>query len=69
MDTLIAPEILSPVERAKRYGIECLGSNGVDGILFAAGHWRTGGEYIQKLTIKNVTTVVKKLKYKLPSTR
>lgn len=28
-----------------------------------------GGEYIQKLHIKNVSTSVKKLKYRLPSTR
>ena len=29
----------------------------------------TGGEYVQKLHIKNVSTVVRKLKYRLPSTR
>ena len=28
-----------------------------------------GGEYVQKLTVKNVSTKLKKLKYRLPSTR
>eukprot|EP01036_Dinobryon_divergens_P025376 gene25376-33916_t len=56
-------------ERIRRFGIECLGSSGGDGIFFQAGKWRPGGEYIQKLHIKNVSTSVKKLKYRLPSTR
>jgi hypothetical protein len=56
-------------ERVKRFGIECIGPGGGDGIYFKAGTWRPGGEYIQKLVIRNVSTEVKKLKYKLPSTR
>lgn len=56
-------------ERVKRFGIDCIGPGGSDGILFKAGTWRPGGEYIQKLLIRNVSTSVKKLKYKLPSTR
>jgi cilia- and flagella-associated protein 65 len=62
--------VLEPKERIKRYGIECLSleSHG-DGITFLAGTWRPGGEYIQKLRVRNVATTVKKLKYKLPSTR
>jgi hypothetical protein len=59
---------MSRDERVKRFGIECIGPAG-DGILFKAGTWRPGGEYIQKLIIRNVSTEVKKLKYKLPSTR
>lgn len=55
-------------ERIRRFGIECIGPAG-DGIFFRAGTWRPGGEYIQKLIIRNVSTSVKKLKYKLPSTR
>eukprot|EP01031_Cornospumella_fuschlensis_P041521 gene41521-50672_t len=55
-------------ERVRRFGIECIGPAG-DGIFFRAGTWRPGGEYIQKLIIRNVSTSVKKLKYKLPSTR
>ena len=61
-------EILSPAERIKRFGIECIGPAG-DGILFRAGEWKPGGEYIHKLIVRNVSTTVKKLKYKLPATR
>ena len=72
MDELLADEaaitILDQNERIKRFGIECLGPQG-DGIFFKAGTWRPGGEYVQKLIIRNVSTTVKKLKYKLPSTR
>jgi hypothetical protein len=60
--------IIQPAERVKRFGIECVGPAG-DGILFRAGEWKPGGEYIQKLIIRNVSTTVKKLKYKLPATR
>jgi hypothetical protein len=60
--------IIEPAERVKRYGIECTGPAG-DGILFRAGEWRPGGEYVQKLVIRNVSTTVKKFKYKLPATR
>ena len=60
--------LLDATERVRRFGIECTGSSG-DGIYFKAGQWRPGGEYIQKLLIKNVSTSVKKLKYRLPSTR
>lgn len=62
--------VLSPDERIKRFGIECVShSSHGDGITFAAGQWKPGGEYVQKLIVRNVTTSVKKLKYKLPSTR
>lgn len=61
-------DMMDPSERIKRYGIECVGPYG-DGILFAASEWKPGGEYVQKLIVRNVTTSVKKLKYKLPSTR
>ena len=60
--------LLDPAERVKRFGIECTGPQG-DGITFCAGDWKPGGEYIQKLTVRNVTTQVKKFKYKLPETR
>lgn len=62
------PIILDPEERINRFGVECVGPAG-DGIVFKAGHWKPGGEYIQKLIVRNVSTTVKKLKYKLPSTR
>jgi hypothetical protein len=60
--------ILDQTERCRRFGIECLGPKG-DGIAFLAGYWTPGGEYVQKLTVRNVSTTVKKIKYKLPSTR
>lgn len=37
-----------------------------DGICFQGGEWFPGGEYIQKLTVKNVSSRIRKLKYKLP---
>lgn len=61
-------QLISQKERIKRFGIECIGPAG-DGILFKAGTWRPGGEYTQKLIVRNVSNTVKKLKYKLPSTR
>lgn len=72
IDTLSASmstvEILDPQLRIKRYGLECVGPSG-DGITFKAGHWHPGGEYVQKLIFRNVSTAVKKFKYKLPTSR
>lgn len=62
------PHVIEPRERIKRYGVECIGPAG-DGITFKAGHWKPGGEYIQKLIVRNVSTFVKHLKYRLPATR
>ena len=64
----IKVEILNPIERIKRYGLECVGPSG-DGIAFRAGQWQPGGEYVQKLIFRNVSSVVKKFKYKLPTSR
>jgi hypothetical protein len=61
-------KIMSAFEREKRFGVECKGPAG-DGVLFRAGTWKTGGEYVQKLVVRNVGTTVKKLKYQLPSSR
>jgi hypothetical protein len=55
-------------ERQKRYGLECVGPLG-DGITFSAGTWKVGGEYVQKLRIRNVSNTVRKFKYRLPMTR
>jgi len=57
--------VIEVVERVRRYGIECTGPYG-DGICFRGGEWEVGGEYIQKLTVKNVSTKMRKIKYKLP---
>ena len=55
-------------ERMRRYGVDCSGPYG-DGIVYRGGEWEPGGEYVQKLKVKNVSTKMKKLKYRLPSTR
>lgn len=68
MSTTSEPHVIEPRERIKRYGVECIGPAG-DGITFLAGHWKPGGEYIQKLIVRNVSTGVKHLKYRLPATR
>ncbi|GMH56043.1 hypothetical protein TL16_g02047 [Triparma laevis f. inornata] len=60
--------IISASERRKRFGIECTGPFG-DGITFSGGTWVPGGEYVQTLVVKNVSTKMKKLKYRLPCTR
>ena len=62
--------ILDPLERMRRYGLEVLGpSQGAeDGIIFRAGMWKTGGEYTQKMIVRNVSTNVRKFKYTLPRT-
>lgn len=60
-----------------RFGILCEGPKrwnkvkkeweSSDGIVFEG--WSPGGEYVQKLRVKNVSLAMKKLKYKLPRTR
>ncbi|CAM9432851.1 unnamed protein product, partial [Choristocarpus tenellus] len=50
------------------FGIECEGPFG-DGIVFKGGEWSPGGEYVQRLRVKNVSTKLKKLKYRLPTTK
>ena len=68
LGTISPVDILEPSERVKRFGLECVGPHG-DGITFKAGHWNPGGEYVQKLIFRNVSTEVKKFKYKLPTSR
>ncbi len=41
----------------------------INGISFDAGTWVPGGEYIQRLVVKNVAATIQKLKYKLPATK
>lgn len=70
MDLNDGVEILSQDVRIKKFGVGAYGPSPTgDGIFFKAGTWKPGGEYIQKLIVRNVSTTVKKLKYKLPSTR
>lgn len=50
------------------FGIDCTGPFG-DGIVFKGGEWAPGGEYVQRLRVKNVSPKLKKLKYRLPTTK
>ena len=54
-------EIIPQIERAKRFGVECIGPRG-DGLMYGAGTWIPGGDYVQKLIVRNVSTEVKHLK-------
>jgi hypothetical protein len=38
-------------------------------LICASGEWTPGGEYVQKLKVKNVSQDLKKLKYRLPTSR
>ena len=58
--------ILSSKERVARFGVLCT-VPGAEDLIFQ--NWEPGGEYIQKLRVKNVSRTLKKLKYKLPKTR
>ena len=40
-----------------------------DGIIFKGGEWIPGGEYVQRLRVKNVSSKLKKLKYRCPKTK
>ena len=51
-------------ERARKFGIDC-----VDILDWKAGSWEPGGEYVQKLILKNVSTTTLKLKYQIPETK
>ena len=51
-------------EQIQRFGVDC-----GDGIDFRGGSWVPGGEYIQKLVVRNVSSQTQKFKYKLPKTK
>ena len=51
-------------ERGRRFGIDC-----VDSLMWKAGRWEPGGEYVKKLIIKNVSVNTIKVKYELPGTK
>lgn len=57
-----------PTSRPQVFGIDCTGPFG-DGIVFKGGEWAPGGEYVQRLRVKNVSPKLKKLKYRLPTTK
>ena len=58
------PAPIGRKERIRRFGFDT-----GDGLTWQAGKWEPGGEYTKTLIVKNVTTKVMKLKYKLPETK
>ena len=54
----------SRVFRAETYGIDI-----ADGLEWKGGTWSSGGEYIKRFIVKNVTTKVQKIKYSLPKSK
>lgn len=54
--------------RPQVFGIDCTGPFG-DGIVFKGGEWVPGREYVQRLRVKNVSPKLKKLKYRLPTSK
>jgi len=54
---------LTRAQRVRRFGVDC-----GDGLEWAAG-WEPGGEYLKQLVVKNVTTQLTKLRYKLPESK
>lgn len=57
-----------PPSLSQVFGIDCTGPYG-DGIVFKGGEWVPGREYVQRLRVKNVSPKLKKLKYRLPTTK
>ena len=57
------PEPLGRKARINRFGVDC-----GDGLEWPAG-WEPGGEYTKTVVVKNVSTRLIKLKYRLPETK
>mmetsp|Transcript_36466 Transcript_36466/g.71614 ORF Transcript_36466/g.71614 Transcript_36466/m.71614 type:complete len:1880 (+) Transcript_36466:91-5730(+) len=56
------PTFLSRDERIKQFGLDC-----GEGLLWHG--WEPGGDYSQKLVVKNVSGATQKIIYKLPATK
>jgi hypothetical protein len=48
-------------ETVEKFGIDC-----GEGLVWEGGSWMAGGEYVKKLVVKNVSSELKRMKYKLP---
>jgi|TARA_B110000196_G_scaffold306759_1_gene305681 hypothetical protein len=57
------PEPLGRKARINRFGVDC-----GEGLEWQAG-WEPGGEYTKTVVVKNVSTRLIKLKYRLPETK
>lgn len=68
LDQALINRRYTTVPLSQVFGIDCTGPFG-DGIVFKGGEWAPGGEYVQRLRVKNVSPKLKKLKYRLPTTK
>ena len=58
------PQFHSRDERKKKFGLDMQ-----EQLVWQGGQWAAGGEFMKKLRIKNVSTAVLHIKYKLPATK
>ena len=58
------PQFHTREERSKLFGLDM-----AEGLIWKGGQWSAGGEFKKKLRIKNVSTMVLHMKYKLPATK
>ena len=57
------PDSLTRAQRVRRFGVDC-----VERLEWPAG-WEPGGEYTKELVLKNMSSKVMRLKYKLPDSK
>eukprot|EP00741_Cyanophora_paradoxa_P021341 tig00021348_g20600.t1 len=57
-----APVILTPAQRARKFGFHCASE-------FEWKGWEPGGEYVKTIIVKNVGKKMQRIKFKLPSTK
>ena len=60
----VKPAPLTRAERVRRFGVDIP----ADRLEWKAG-WQPGGEYTKQLVVKNVSTRVMKIKYRLPESK
>ena len=58
------PQFHSREERKKLFGLDM-----AEELVWQGGQWAAGGEFLKKLYIKNVSTRVLHIRYKLPATK
>ena len=63
-ETKTSPQFHSREERKKRFGLDM-----AEELVWQGGQWAAGGEFKKKLHIKNVSTKVLHIRYKLPATK
>ena len=63
-ETKTSPQFHSREERVKLFGLDMAAE-----LVWKGGQWAAGGEFKKKLHIKNVSTKVLHIRYKLPATK